>query len=53
MDLKFREDIRDVVFDGAFGEVECGGDILVAEALGGHDEHLALAFGEGFDEFAG
>ena len=50
-DTELAEDVGEVVFNGAFSDVELGGDFFVAGSGGDEVEDFQLAVGEGFGEF--
>ena len=50
--LQFAEDVRHMIFDRAFGQVQFVGDFLVGDSLGQHHQHFALAFGQRLHQFA-
>ena len=44
-DAEFREDVGDVVFDGAFGEVHAFGNLRVGETMAEVGKDIKLTFG--------
>ena len=45
--MQLAQDLRDVVLDCAFGEVELLGNVAIGHALGYQGRNLLLAAGEG------
>ena len=46
VDVEFLEDAADVLFDGVFGDAECGGDFFVGVATGDEGENFEFAGGD-------